>query len=364
MKFHDIPIINSHVHAPYHMGEGVGKIEKLDFYVRQITEECNVEAFTAVTTASRCGTGDLQKPLCMLLKAMYPDQIYIFGSLEYPREGEADGHDFLKQAQRLMDIGFDGIKMIEGKPNVRKWTRIPLNSDVYDEFYSYLQKEEIPITFHVADPDIYWDEEKCPRYARENHWDYLDGTFVSKEGLHKEAEGILEKFPKLNIIFAHFYFMSKEPERGGAFLDRWQNVSFDITPGSHEYENFARIPAVWREFFTKYQDRILFGTDSFLGFDNNIELSNDVRMFLESKGEYTFKSHGCKTVCLGLERDVLEKIYKQNYMRYVKGAPRKLNKELALAECRRAAELADGNSMEQEVGGELDAITRRLKGLL
>lgn len=363
MEFHDLPIINSHVHAFYSIGDGPEKIEMLGNNVRQITDECKVEAFAAVSTVARRNAGILQRPISLLLKAMYPDKIYIFGNLDYPREGKKQEYSFYEQAKSLIDIGFDGIKMIEGKPDMRKWTGIPLDSEVYDEFYSYLEKDEIPIIFHVADPDIYWDPVKCPKYARELKWDYLDGTFVSKDGLHKEAEGILTKFPKLNIIFAHFYFMSREPERGGAILDRWKNVSFDITPGSHEYENFALMPDVWNKFFTRYQDRILFGTDSCVGSEENVKLNNDVRRFLETDSEFTFESHGCRTCGIGLEPGVLEKIYKKNFMKYVKGAPKKLNMELALEECYRTREIAARHSVEQEIKDVLEVIINKLNDM-
>ena len=53
-------------------------------------------------------------------------------------------------------VGFsrgDGMKMLEGKPAVRQKLGHRRDVSIYDAYYAYLEVEQIPLMFHVADPD-------------------------------------------------------------------------------------------------------------------------------------------------------------------------------------------------------------------
>ena len=101
-----------------------------------------------------------------LAKIMYPEKIYGFGGLFYPDNPNlANGQNLLEQAVRLKQLGFDGMKMLEGKPDTRKNIGLPLDSPLFDKYYSYLEAEGIPVTYHVGDPKVFWDEEKAPDWT-------------------------------------------------------------------------------------------------------------------------------------------------------------------------------------------------------
>jgi predicted TIM-barrel fold metal-dependent hydrolase len=197
------------------------------------------------------------------LKKEMPDKVYLFGGLDYTDKSYLEGKvDFTGQARKLFEAGADGMKMLEGKPNARKALGIPLDSSIFDSYYSYMEEKSYPIIMHVADPETFWDPDKAPEISKKRGWFWGDGTFPEKEQLYREAEAVLEKFPKLKIIFAHFYFLSADINRASKFLDKWKNVSFDITPGWEMYDNFTGKSVEWREFFINYQDRLIFGTDN------------------------------------------------------------------------------------------------------
>ena len=62
-------------------------------------------------------------------------------------------------------------------------------------------------------------------------------------------------------MFAHFHFLSDFLDRAAALLDRYPNVNFDLAPGIEMLYNFTKRPAEARDFFLKYQDRLVYGTD-------------------------------------------------------------------------------------------------------
>ena len=322
--FQNIKIIDSHTHV-----ENSGVIKHLV----QAAQKHNFDKF-AVMSISCAGVSNIaQNLLCALAKIMYPEKIYAYGGLSYPDDStRVDGQYLLEQAVRLKQLGFDGMKMLEGKPDTRKQTGLPLDSTVYDKYYSYLEAEGIPVTYHVGDPKVFWDEEKAPDWAKKEGWTYTDGSFVSKEALYREVDGFLSKFPKLKVTFAHFFFMGEEGiKRASEFLDRWPGVNYDLTPGIEMYGSFSEDPENWREFFIKYQDRILFGSDN--GIDESLVYIDVTRRFLETFDKFQCRDLQIKGI--GLERDILEKIYHGNFEGRTGKKPAGINTKMLLDECHR-----------------------------
>jgi predicted TIM-barrel fold metal-dependent hydrolase len=170
-----------------------------------------------------------------------------------------------------MALGFDGLKLVEGKPTVRRLTGIALDSPLYDGMYSLLAESRFPLLFHVADPGTFWSEQEVPASARAGGWFYGDGTYPPSTRYYEEVFGVLEKLPRLSVIFAHFFFLSESLERAVEVMERWPGISFDLTPGPEE----------WRESFIRYRERILLGTDNDYGDAQNVIIN--VRRFFESR---------------------------------------------------------------------------------
>ena len=337
-SFESIPIIDCHTHV-YDINVIGGLMDSM--------KTCNIDTLNILSIPAYGEDYMAQNIQCMLFKAMYPSKIYSYGGLHYPLQGTLKNKsDFLGQIKRLMQLGFDGIKMIEGKPNVRKRIDEPLDSPIYDDYFAYLEAEKIPLLYHVADPAGLWDKDKVPAYAIKEGWFYGDGTYVTKKILYEEVDGILKKFPRLNTIFAHFYFIPEEGiDRAGEFLDKWPGISYDLTPGSKMYGDFSKNPDRWRDFFIKYQDRILFGTDS--GFSASTDLINTIRLFLETDNAYQSWGMNIRGICL--DKKVLEKIYFKNFIRYTGKEPKKINFELAIDECSRVIEMAKSSPIKDKI---------------
>jgi len=314
----------------------------------------NIEKIAVMSLSCNGLSNISQNMLCALAKLMYPGKIFAFGGLTYPENSETtDGQELFEQAVRLKRLGFDGMKMLEGKPDTRKKIGLPLDSPVYDKYYAYLESEGIPLTFHVGDPRKFWDVDKAPDWAVKEGWVYTDGSFVSKDTLYNEVTGFLKKFPDLKVTFAHFFFMGEESiERASEFLDRWNGVCYDLTPGIEMYGSFSENPEKWREFFIKYQDRIIFGSDN--GINEDLVYIDTARRFLETCDEFSCRDMTIKGI--NLEREVLEKIYRKNFERRVGQTPAGIDSSLLLEECGIIMDFARRNKEAENLLPELEKI--------
>ena len=294
-------------------------------------------------------------PEDMYMKAAYPDLFYIFGGLDYSSTllglGKAEP-SLTEQVDTLIKIGFDGVKMVEGKPIARKLLGKPFDSDFYKEYFEHLEALQFPLLFHVNDPEEFWDPEKIPEWAKQRNW-YYDETYPTKEDLYTEVENVLENCPKLKVIFAHFYFLSGDLERASSLLDNYKNVHLDITPGSEMYYDFSDKREEWRDFFIRYQDRILYGTDINNGMtlEQAVNHANRIRRFLETEDPLRWGTYpGRREPLIGLKLPdhVTRKIYFENFERIVGEKPKPLDLEEAIKECERLAGLVSKLRVKEE----------------
>ena len=78
----------------------------------------------------------------------------------------------------------------------------------------------------------------------------------------KQRNLVLKKHPKTTFIAAHFASMSDDFDELAKTLDEYPNLSVDCSARLRFMYRYH--PRAVRDFFVKYQDRILFGSDGFL----------------------------------------------------------------------------------------------------
>lgn len=250
---------------------------------------------------------------------------YIYPS--YPANAEKmQGMDFASQHRELIEIGFDGIKMLEGKPNLYSLVDNPLDGEFFEPAFSEMEKNGTYILMHVRDPECFWTEPTEERIRKK--WYYGDGSYPSFDQFFEQIENILKKHPQLNLCLAHFFFCSQEPEKLAKLLDTYPNLTVDITPGGEMYIDFDKRAEYFKEFFEKYADRIIFGTD--MDFPVYMEagkwLCDRVYRFLATDEELmSFDDHRLKGI--RIEQGALQKIFSDNLLEKLGGKPREINKE-------------------------------------
>jgi predicted TIM-barrel fold metal-dependent hydrolase len=269
--------------------------------------------------------GTTQNDAALYFKERHPDRVYLSGALAYAAAiADPVGGPLLlaEQVRGLKAQGFDGLKLIEGKPQVRKLLPHPLDGPFFAPLWAALEEEQFPVVLHLADPDEFWDAERCPDWARRSGWDYSDGSYPSKEELYAEMDHVLARHPRLKLVLAHFYFLSRELERAAAFLDTHPSICLDLAPHMDMYVDFSRDTAAARAFFLRYQERIIYGTDlDTRAVERGPEgvalmrfIPRLIRAFLEQEGALDLPGP-TRYRGLGLPHEALDRIYHANFER-------------------------------------------------
>ncbi len=272
-------------------------------------------------------------------KARLAPQVFASAGLEYYMDERDTADYFLRQIQDYHAMGFDGMKMLDGKVTQYRITKLKLNDPVFDKFYAYAEENAIPIVMHVGDPAKFWDRNKVPKHAIERGWFYNE-TEPSLEDVRSWVFDVLSRFPKLHLVLAHFYFMSYELERAAKLLDTYENVCLDLTPGGEMFVGFTENYDAARAFFEKYQDRLVYGTDMYNVFENEEKAEGEIagprvfqlRSFLEKTEPFMAPLLSDKPLHpFGFTGKILDKIYRENSIRLYGETPRPLDTERILA---------------------------------
>jgi len=135
---------------------------------------------------------------------------------------------------------------------------------------------KLPVAIHVGDPQAFWQEpgpnnERFDELLAHPEWSFYDahkrGEIPSWRELYDAFLRRVARHPKTIFIGVHFGNAPEEPDLVAQALDKYPNLYIDTA---------ARLPAIGRSdashspeklrtFFLRYQDRILFGTDTAIG---------------------------------------------------------------------------------------------------
>ena len=258
-------VIDGHLHIEAFKGEEGPFINCFEKYRDEAgIKSYNICAIPHLTHNADSISSAANNIQCAFYKLAYPN-VFAHGCLEHfdtaIPETTKPGFDYVTQYNELMEIGLDGIKMLEGKPDYHKRIGKNLLHPELMRFYAEAEKNQTHIVFHVNDPIEFWDPALATPDRIKIGWYYGDGTFETHQGLYDQAEAILEAFPNIKITFAHFYFCGEKPEKLQKLFDKYPNVNVDITPGTEMYFSFEKNHDFYRDFFIKNSTRILVGTD-------------------------------------------------------------------------------------------------------
>ncbi len=260
-------------------------------------------------------------------------KLRVFGALH--DFGIFSSEDPLEQTKKLIAMGCDGMKYMEMDPLIHKELGYGLNHPKYDAMFSYLEENDLPVCFHVADPEEFWEKREMTEAEIARGWYYGDGTFPSKEQLYQETFEVLEKHPKLRVSLAHFFFLSNFPKEAVRVFETYPNVMLDLTPGSEMCLGFSKNIEVWHDIFEKYSSRILFGTDSnSMKGEANIHLHRHVcSMLSHDHSEFNRPAFTPIPIRgLALSEETIEKICYTNYLRFVGETPREVRWDAVMDE--------------------------------
>jgi predicted TIM-barrel fold metal-dependent hydrolase len=182
----------------------------------------------------------------------------------------------------------------------------------------------IPVLIHVSDPIGFFSpiDEHNEHYLTLQEfpgWSFL-GSHFAKSDLLAQRNRMIARHPHTTFLLPHVANLPEDLATVGELLDSHSNVVIDF---SARIDELGRQPYTAREFFLRYQDRILFGLDMPV----SPEAYRCYFRFLETRDEYfdypdyigrfgvytRWKLYG-----LGLPDEVLRKVYYENAARLLK----------------------------------------------
>ncbi|MBE5792764.1 MAG: hypothetical protein E7322_11535 [Clostridiales bacterium] len=309
-------IVDSHSHLSY--GNPGKLIEMADFF-----------GFEKIAVmAIPMERNPLNTLECMLMKRLAPERVYVYGGMAYFKNAPATKESHVKQLELMMNAGCDGWKLLESKPSVYRNLQIPLDSDVFDGAFSMAEAEGIPVTWHAGDPATFWSADTAPEFAVRNKWLCVGEGFPKLHELYTQVENVFKKHPKLRASLAHLYFTSDDRPHAERMLENYENFFMDITPGSEMYYAFLADPEGWTKFFEKWQDKIVFGTDMEDDMKDIVFGSQEAIYGLVVNtliGDKYFEGAGAKGTGLGLKKEVVQKIFAENFEKRAGKTPKALS---------------------------------------
>ncbi|OGS19567.1 MAG: hypothetical protein A3J83_01200, partial [Elusimicrobia bacterium RIFOXYA2_FULL_40_6] len=258
-------------------------------------------------------------------KKKYPGRFISFVRIDFKNIEEPDfAEKTIKFLDEAVKKGALGVKIHQAAFMTRKdkaGKRIPMDDARIDPVWAKIGQLCIPILIHAGDPDSFW---------RKGGVHDKSGV-PEKEALMRELENIVSKNPKTIFISAH---MGDKPENLVYLyymLDTYPNYYIDSSARLGEMSQFPNVQEL-KDFFVKYQDRILYGTDQEDGQDADemVVFQNRFRLFYETstrniplalyndaEGKYYY-GKGCWLADgLALPKEVLEKMYYKNAMKLI-----------------------------------------------
>jgi predicted TIM-barrel fold metal-dependent hydrolase len=182
---------------------------------------------------------------------------------------------------------------------------------------------------HQAEPDVAWG----PPDASDPSWSYYQKNpqwyvgdrpgFPTKQRILEARDHVLANNPELRMVGVHLGSMERNLDNIASHLDRYPNLAID-TAARMEYLMLMP-PEKVRAFLTKYQNRVLYGTDLELLPDANLSdaladwqstYTRDWKFL--ATGEI-LNVKGKQMRGLNLPQSVLRKIFRDNALRWIPG---------------------------------------------
>lgn len=252
----------------------------------------------------------------------FPKRFIVFANVDFSKVGEEGWAErATKQLEDDVKNGANGLKIYKSLGMSSKdinGKRIPVDDPRLDPVWKKAGELKIPVLIHTADPKSFWDpmDEKNERWlelATHDRRKRSDTDPAPWQQLIDEQHRMFKKHPGTNFINAHFGWYANDLAKLGQLLDAMPNMIIEFGAVIAE---LGRQPKAAKEFFDKYQDRILFGKDSWAP----DEYATYFRV-LETQDEYFpyhKKYHAFWAMYgLGLPDSILKKVYYKNALRII-----------------------------------------------
>lgn len=313
------PVIDYHGHPQdlINSAEGLARLGRA-------LDSINVRVMIAADVLSGAR---LQQALDAIRASGMKDRVRVLAGIDFREVGPGWAEKAIKQLNSDIAAGAVGVGEI-GKGfglSIKKadGSRLHIDDPDLDPIWRECARLGIPVFIHTADPQEFF--RPVVDYTNERWLElslfpgrrYPQDQYPSFEELIKERDNLFHRNPKTTFVAAHLGWEANDLGKLGKLLSENPNVYTEV--GAVLYD-IGRQPHAAHDFFVKYQDRIMFGKDSF----QPEEYPYYWRVF-ETRDEYFdyYRHYHAfwKLYGIDLPDSVLKKVYYKNALKITRGLP-------------------------------------------
>ncbi|RYF92844.1 MAG: hydrolase [Chitinophagaceae bacterium] len=325
--FKKVRKVDAHVHYNTHATDITSLAQSLGF--RLLSINTNIPGFPSIE----------QQQEYILKHRAYKQTLFhltTFDSINvYDDDWVSNQLQYVRDAIRNGALGFKVWKDIGMVLQDAKGEFVFIDDKMFRPFFDFAEAAQLPVLAHIGEPKNCWlplDEMTVnnDRNYFTQHPEYhmaLHPECPSYDTLMQSYQNMLDQHPSLTYIGAHFASFEWSIEKVGELLDKYPLMAVDTAErmGHMHFQTIADREAV-RQFFIKYQDRILYGTDIIV--DDGADMKalseratsiwqNDWR-YLTTDDELTSPYVNESFRGLKLPVDVVDKVYSGNATKWYK----------------------------------------------
>jgi predicted TIM-barrel fold metal-dependent hydrolase len=306
------PVIDIHNHL------GGGKDLTPERVQRYLTEMDEAGVRTVVNLDG--GWDERLRETLASLDQAHPGRFLTFALLNFDGIDESDWTDReVKRLEESFHAGARGLK-IDKRLGLRYRYKdgklMPVDDPKLDRIWETCGRHKRPVVVHVSDPAAFFTpldrfNERWHELNANPGWLFFGDQFPQRREILEQLHTAIARHPETIFVNTHFGNNAEDLAAVGDKLDKYPNMFVDFDARISE---LGRQPYSARKFFLKYQDRILFGTDT----TPRRDAFRIYYRFLETDDEYfdSAPSHhrqgSWMIYGLFLPPEVLEKIYFKN----------------------------------------------------
>jgi predicted TIM-barrel fold metal-dependent hydrolase len=313
------PVIDIHSHQPAPISA-----QQLATVVKSM-DPLNLQILVNASGA----TGErLKQSIAAIAATPYKNRMVMFTNISFREPvGPGFGQRVAQQIEADVKAGALGVGEIQKDFGLRArkadGSRLRIDDPELDPIWEACARLNVPVLIHTADPQeffqpITYQNERWLELALYPDRRYPQNQFPSFEEISAERDALFRRHPKTTFIMAHLGWHANDLARLGRMFDSMPNVYGEV--GAVLYD-LGRQPRTAHDFLVKYQDRVLFGKDSY----QPDEFPYYWRVF-ETNDEYFdyYRDYHAfwKLYGVGLPDAVLRKLYFQNALKLIPGMPK------------------------------------------
>ena len=332
------PVVDVHVHPRLKLRNTA---EQLDEFVR-VMDSQNI----AVCVSLDGQLGESLEEHKKYLWTNYHDRFVIFANIDWQGNGRLEDPSSWachrpgfgrRMATALTEAKKQGVSGLKIHKMLGLFYRngdgslMTVDDPRWEPIWEACGKLGLPVLMHTGDPVAFFQpvdrfNERWEELRRHPDWSFAGEEYPSHDELLVARNRAIARHPQTTFIGAHVANYPENLAKVAQWLDEYPNLHVEIAARIAE---LGRQPFTAREFFLKYSDRIMFGTDG----PRPVSRLRPHWRLLETRDEYfpyaesQYPPQGLWNIFgLDLPDEVLHKVYAANAAKLIPGVAQRLAK--------------------------------------